>query len=146
MATFKHLLVTTDFSEGSAAGARTARDLAGQLGARITLLTVVEEILPPMRHSSEVQRQQLRQQLVDASGTQLETWVQEYFSGQEATTLMRTGTAWREILTCIEEIKPDMVVMASQGRGAVGQIVFGSNTSRVLREASCPVLVVRQSD
>ena len=37
----------------------------------------------------------------------------------------------------------DLIVMATHGRGFVSHAIMGSTTERVLRRASCPVLVVR---
>ena len=42
-----------------------------------------------------------------------------------------------------EEMGAGLIVMSTHGRRGVGHIVLGSVTERVLREAPCPVLVVR---
>ena len=57
-------------------------------------------------------------------------------------TAVAEGSASREILRLAKERRCDLIVMGVQGRGAVDRFVFGSNTGRVIRAASCPVLTV----
>jgi nucleotide-binding universal stress UspA family protein len=42
-----------------------------------------------------------------------------------------------------EEWKPDLIIVGSQGRSALGRFFFGSVSQRVLHEASCTVRVAR---
>ena len=39
--------------------------------------------------------------------------------------------------------KADLIIMATHGRTGLAHVLLGSVTERVLRIASCPVLVVR---
>jgi nucleotide-binding universal stress UspA family protein len=55
-----------------------------------------------------------------------------------------TGPAWRAILHAAAEAASDLIVMGAHGSTADGH--FGSNVDRVVREAQCPVLVVRGGD
>jgi nucleotide-binding universal stress UspA family protein len=57
-------------------------------------------------------------------------------------TEVREGAAYREILKVAAERSADLIVMGVQGRGAIDLMVFGSNTARVVRAATCPVLIV----
>jgi nucleotide-binding universal stress UspA family protein len=50
--------------------------------------------------------------------------------------------AW-EILARAEEFNPDLIVVGSQGRNAVGRILLGSISKKVLTEAKCSVRVAR---
>jgi nucleotide-binding universal stress UspA family protein len=47
-----------------------------------------------------------------------------------------------KIMDVAAERSIDVIVMGVQGRGAVDLLVFGSNTHRVVRAATCPVLAV----
>ena len=48
----------------------------------------------------------------------------------------------REILDRIDVVDADLVVMGSRGRSGVQRLLLGSVAERVLRQASCPTLVV----
>jgi len=42
-----------------------------------------------------------------------------------------------------DELKVDLIVIGSNNRGAIGELMFGSVSKHVLRYAACPVLVVK---
>jgi nucleotide-binding universal stress UspA family protein len=144
MPSFNHLLVTTDFSKKAHVGVTTAIRLATDLGAKLSVLFVLEKVLPPLSFSSQAQRIEIQRTQLAKSQQELEAYVAKVAPGGGMTPILRVGSPHREIIACIEETGVDLVVMASQGRGSVGQIVFGSTTSRILRLSPCPVLVARQ--
>ena len=47
------------------------------------------------------------------------------------------------IVVAARERRCDLIVMATHGRGVVGQLVWGSNTREVMAHTDLPVLVVR---
>jgi nucleotide-binding universal stress UspA family protein len=57
-------------------------------------------------------------------------------------TEVREGAAYRQILHLAGELAAQLIVMGVRGRSALDVTVFGSNTARVARSATCPVLVV----
>ena len=50
---------------------------------------------------------------------------------------------WQGILRAARAGRCGAIVMASHGRGAVGGLILGSETSRVLARSKIPVLVAR---
>lgn len=50
--------------------------------------------------------------------------------------------AW-EILARADELKPELIVVGSHGRSAVGRVFLGSISQKVLTEANCSVRVAR---
>lgn len=48
-----------------------------------------------------------------------------------------------DILAVIAEVQPDLVVIGMPRRSAVGELVLGSTSQRIMRGADCPVLVVK---
>jgi nucleotide-binding universal stress UspA family protein len=52
------------------------------------------------------------------------------------------GPAWSHIVKLAVHEKADLVVMSTRGHDSLGDRILGSTTERVLRHASCPVLVV----
>jgi len=55
---------------------------------------------------------------------------------------MRIGEAGQKITEYAEEHDMDLIIVGRQGTGAMGKILFGNVTERVLRKAHCPVLVI----
>jgi len=50
---------------------------------------------------------------------------------------------WEGIIGTARALKCDLIVMGSHGRGALGALLVGSETSKVLSHSSTPVLVCR---
>jgi nucleotide-binding universal stress UspA family protein len=52
---------------------------------------------------------------------------------------------YKEIKMVAENNKIDLIVMATHGMSELEHFLIGSNSERVVRTASCPVLTVRQN-
>ena len=57
--------------------------------------------------------------------------------------VLARGVPWREVLTTIEQSKPDLVVMGTHGRRGVGRAILGSVAEKIVRMSPVPVLTVR---
>jgi nucleotide-binding universal stress UspA family protein len=53
------------------------------------------------------------------------------------------GDAASEIAKAAEDWPADLIVIGSHGRGGIRRALLGSVAEGVMRQASCPVLVVR---
>lgn len=56
------------------------------------------------------------------------------------------GSPGWEILTAADELKPDMIVVGSHGRSAIGRIMLGSISQKVMTEAHCTVRIARRKN
>ncbi len=56
--------------------------------------------------------------------------------------VVRPGQPLAVVLEEAERWKPDLIVMAASGRSRVARFFVGSTADRVIRQASCPVMVV----
>ena len=54
------------------------------------------------------------------------------------------GTATGEIVGFAEKYGVDLIVMASHGRTGLRRLLMGSTAENVMRQAPCPVLIVKQ--
>jgi nucleotide-binding universal stress UspA family protein len=61
----------------------------------------------------------------------------------EVRTAVSEGHPYREILHYAEKNEIDLISVGAHGAGFGMRALFGSNVDRVLRQASCPVLVAR---
>src|SRR5262249_48160657 len=56
------------------------------------------------------------------------------------------GAPAREIVGLADEIGADLVVMGAYATSPIARLFFGSTSRDVIREAPCPVLVVREEE
>ena len=54
-----------------------------------------------------------------------------------------TGTTFLEIIQAARDEGVDMIVMGTHGRTGLAHVLIGSVAERVVREAPCPVLTVK---
>ena len=78
----------------------------------------------------------------DDDRSRLESLAQALRTGQRSVEVeIRSGDASGEILKAAANY--DLVVMATQGRGAAGRLLFGSTADRVSQQSGTPTLLVR---
>jgi nucleotide-binding universal stress UspA family protein len=137
----RKLLLATDLSEASESATDHAFDLASSLDAALLIVSVIDPgslLLPGGRFRARIdqvreRREQLAQALVER-GRGL---------GIDVSFLVWTGDPGDQIVEAAEAEHVDMVLVGSHGRGAVGRLFLGSVSEHVVRNAPCPVLVVR---
>lgn len=137
------ILIPVDFSNPSRQAVKVGVALAGQIGAAVTLLSVLD--VADMRVAVEKGLVPL------TGGTDLHGRVQQWIESQfdelsagtkvECERVVRRGVAELEIVSAIEKYAPDLVVMGSTGLAK--RIPFGSTTEFVIRHTEVPILLVR---
>lgn len=53
------------------------------------------------------------------------------------------GNVFRGITDAIRDEAPDLVIMGSRGSSGLEEVIIGSNTEKVVRNASCPVVTIK---
>jgi nucleotide-binding universal stress UspA family protein len=146
-AIFKKMLCAIDFSEWSMRALDYAISLAQEADAHLTVLHVVElpadaqERLP---HLSPGVREYVAA-VEDDHRVRLQAAVPESVRAVcEVETMMAVGKPYREVLRVAAEQHSDLIVIGVHGRGAADLLLFGSTTQHVVRQATCPVLTLRQ--
>jgi nucleotide-binding universal stress UspA family protein len=145
MKRFKHILATTDLSPESFAAVQYAAHLAEGQGARISIVHVPQtttllftDFAPPVDLVS------FDKTIEKAARDTLETWVRRHVKSEAGVKIIiRAGVTHEVICKVAEEVGANLIVMATHGRRGLGHVILGSVTERVLRDAPCPVLVVR---
>ncbi|MCA8924929.1 MAG: universal stress protein [Planctomycetes bacterium] len=86
------------------------------------------------------------QETQDAEFSELQV-VQEELQrqGVRARVRVKTGKPAEGILDAIEELKPDLVAMATHGRSGISRWIRGSVAERVLRHCPVPLLMCNQA-
>ena len=139
-ATPRCLLVPVDFSRHSLAALRHALALASASKARVVLLHVLEPLhtsrLMDMAAIQRAARQEANEQLEKLLIETRKTW-------PAASRELRAGHPVQTIVVVAKRVQADLIVMGTHGRTGLRRSLIGSVAERVVREAHCPVLVVR---
>jgi universal stress protein A len=140
------ILVPMDFSEGSVAALRYAAGLAQRTGASLTLLHVVDSLIAPMEdlEYTYVDSKSLRAAVEKRANEKLsELARKETDPTAHASPLVRRGTTWEQIIETTKSGGADLIVIGSHGYSGLKRVLLGSTAEKVVRHATCPVLVVR---
>jgi nucleotide-binding universal stress UspA family protein len=133
---FRRILVTTDFSEGTADALAYAFSVAQENESQITLLHVVHDVAADVSGKyRDSLIQGVRKQLDDLVPAEATPWC-------DVNTEVETGVPYRIILRAIEEQKIDLLVMNIHGKGMLDRALLGSTAERVVRVAPCPVMLI----
>ncbi len=140
----KNILVPVDFSDVTAQVVETSRKFAAAFQSRLILLNVAEpepdfvgfEAGPPpvrvaVARDFRVERQrleQLKEKLM--------------IDGTDVLALHIQGPTVSRILDQAGEHHADLIVIGSHGHGAFYDLMVGSVTHGVIKDAPCPVVVV----
>jgi nucleotide-binding universal stress UspA family protein len=144
----KRIVCPVDFSDSSMRALDYAKSLARETNALLTVLHVVSPQLQvpfdyPVGDTSLTLAEFQKRWEQDAQ-QRLDT-VTQYEVAYTQEPLLTRGKPWKEILRVSEERQADLIVMGVQGRGAADLMFFGSTTQHVVRQATCPVLTLRQA-
>lgn len=146
----KKILVPVDFSKPAMNAAEVGADIARKSGAQLILLHVIEEIVgDSISVQGEVgtktswEDKIFTVKLVEKAKKQMAKLEQDpRFEGVRMKTELRLGTPFHGMNSIIVDSKVDLVVMGTSGRSDLEQMIIGSNTEKVVRNARCPVLTV----
>jgi len=133
---FGRILVTTDFSEGTADALAYAFSVAQENESKVTLLHVIHDLTMDVSgkyHDSLIQG--VRKQLDDLVPAGVRDWC-------DVVTRVEAGVPYRLILRMIEDEKVDLLVMNIHGKGMLDRALLGSTAERVVRAAACPVMMI----
>lgn len=144
----RKILVPTDFSEDSDLAFRMALSIAVNYQARIFLLHVIskqdladycldQNIVDRVLNESIVFSNEKLQEVIDKN---------QQYRNIKVIPDVRRGQPYEEILNEASERKIDLIVIASHGKTSLQKYFIGSVTEKVMKEAKCPVLLVRSPE
>lgn len=143
----KSILVPTDFSEYADKAIKQAAEIAEVNNSKIYLLHVVhwpQQCVVDYCISNELIRDIYERSKKEATKKMQEEVAKISRSAKiDVVFEVKAGIPHQEILKEQEEKKNDLIVIASHGRTGIMKVLLGSVAERVLREAKCPVLLVR---
>jgi nucleotide-binding universal stress UspA family protein len=139
----KTIIVPTDFSPAALNAANYAADMAHRINAGLSLLYVC--LLPQPVSEIPVPASDMEGLIQDAEAEllKLKQHLQQRVGASLAITIEVTvGTFVPALIEYCADIKPYAVVMGANGKGAVEQFLFGSNTVHAVMRLGWPLLVI----
>jgi len=147
MVRYRNVLLATDFSTGAREALGHAAALASAEGATLHLLHVVEEFSYwesfNLKHFPS---EGVLEELESNARIALDDLAEEAELGPEVRVEVRHGKPFVEILRAARDLEADVLVIGSHGQSGLSETLFGSTAERVVRKASCAVLVVRHPE
>ncbi len=143
---YRHVLAAIDFSPVSAAVIKKAGRIRSLDDARLTIVSVVEEIPvysePFGEFSVPVMDAGYLQDLRQITEERLHKFVDEHIGGADVSLVVLSGAPKLEIPRYAVENGVDLIVLGSHGhRGVLAML--GSTTDGIIHRAECDVLTVR---
>lgn len=142
MADWKKICCALDFSASSRIVLEKATGLARCLQAELTLVHVYQAHAP----SPEIELEKFERATLELerkmAGYQQEA--ERVVGAPVRTIVLADGAPAGEIVRFARDGGFDLIVMGTHGDTGLTRVVLGSVADRVVREAACPVLVVRQ--
>jgi len=144
----KNILVPTDFSEDSDRALQTALEIAAKYLSRVFLLHVAggtfQQTLADYRIDQRAVERILNESILFADEKLRET-IDKFPKTSEVKVIpdVRNGVPHEEILIEAAERGIDLIVIASHGKTGLKKYFIGSVAEKVMKEAKCPVLLIR---
>jgi len=139
---YSNILLGVDGSENALHAAQTAGDLARNMKSKILRIVVAYEPVPPYLGEPNLQT------AISARLNEAERVLEKALEvvgkipGEVHTEILE-GPPAEAILDVANTRKSDLIVMGSRGLGRLAGALLGSQSQKVVRHASCPVLIVR---
>jgi nucleotide-binding universal stress UspA family protein len=141
----REILYPTDLSPESSPAFDHARALAERFAARVTLYHAAAQPDPEYAHWRFSQTLgEYWAESARAAHTELAHIAGSFPPGSEVIVEKVVSPA-RALITWIRDHRPDLVVMATHGRGGLSHLLLGSVTEQVIQHAQRPVLCIRHS-
>jgi len=147
MSVYRHILLAVDFSSQDSQVVQKARNLSSQIGARLSLIHVLDNIpMPDTPYGTAIPLD--TETTYDAMLN-----VEKQKLSQIGNTLgidpthrwLVWGEPREEIIRIAEQENVDLIVVGSHGRHGLA-LLLGSTANSVLHYAKCDVLAVRLQD
>ena len=139
---YQHILIPTDGSELAEHGVAHGLALAKFLGAKVSIIFVVEPFpeitgryLETLARYVELRKEQATSELDRAAKAAKDAGV------PCETIQVENSQPHQGIIAAAEDKGCDLIVMSSHGRSGLSVLLIGSVTNKVLTQAKTPVLV-----
>jgi nucleotide-binding universal stress UspA family protein len=148
MNTFQRIFVAIDFSPGSDEALRQAHDRALSTAAQLAVCHIVPNelrsnlLFPHISRIAALEVPLEIKRIAEAASARVKEITGR--SEKEFELIVDDGTPYALILTSAEAWLADLIVVGSHGTTGADGVVLGSVTDKIIRNAHCPVLIIRR--
>ena len=139
-------MAPTDFSAHSEESVRYACGLAERLGADLHLVHILSEILPvgPDPLLMPVMPPEYYKENEDRAKESLGRLLEPSWGmPRSVVRAVRWGSPVEAVVSYAMEHRINLIVISTHGRTGLSHVLLGSVAERIVREAPCPVLTIR---
>ena len=144
---YKHILVAIDLSPRACNALKHAIKFAHIFKSKITLLNVHEEFMNKQemimsRVSVETLQDTFKSISINAK-KEIEHLIDDLEGSDiDIDIILKEGKASKEIINSSELLKPDLIIMGSNGKDSIVDYILGTTTDFVVDNSKIPVLVI----
>lgn len=142
------IIVPVDFGDQSLIALSQSYNLARLTKSEITLINVIDEdFLKPFQDSGS-SGNHFEGNLKDDIKSRMDQLAAKVAaeSGVKVNVLLRVGKIYEQITEAAKELNASLIIMGTMGAIGIKKRILGSNASRVVREAECPVITIKGKD
>lgn len=147
MSVYRHILLAVDFSSQDSQVVQKARNLSSQIGARLSLIHVLDNIpMPDTPYGTAIplDTETTYDAMLNVEKQKL-SQIGNTLGIDPAYRWLVWGEPREEIIRIAEQENVDLIVVGSHGRHGLA-LLLGSTANSVLHYAKCDVLAVRLQD
>jgi nucleotide-binding universal stress UspA family protein len=149
---FRRIVLAVDGSAPSERAVTVCADLAAALSAAVTVVHVTVDpvmVVPPVAPTEAMitppvlSDQALREAETAGQGILARAAAALRARGVEATPRQPRGPVALRVVELAREVQADLIILGSRGHGRLEELLLGSVSDGVARQARCSVLIVR---
>jgi nucleotide-binding universal stress UspA family protein len=141
MENVQKIIVSVDFHQHTQKVVDFATSVANHLGAKLTFVHVLDNVLPYYDYSPESFKL-FDDKLLAHVENKMEVLVEKNrITIPECEGVVLRGDVTDSIVAYAKEAEVDLIIMGTHGARGIEKVLLGSVAERVLKSASCPVLM-----
>jgi nucleotide-binding universal stress UspA family protein len=137
---YRKILCPVDFDDNSLNALDRAIEIARHFQSAVVLIHVIPMVLEFAEPSVAADYYQAQEKPIREK---LDEVAQQKLADIDHQITVYTGDVAGCILRAERKFAPDLVVMATHGRGTIAHLLLGSVAEAVVRKSTCPVLTIR---
>ena len=145
MALIKNILFPVSFSLSCVAMAAYVRRAATILGAKVSLIHVVDPASYSGFELYERSPFEVQEEHLSVGRGKLDSFLTEEFPASDCQRILASGDAASEIAQVARNGKFDLIIMPTHA-GTFRRMLLGSTAAKVINDADCPVLTSRHAE